>query len=146
MDEREQKKPEPWPPAVEEDDEEDVEPESTLPEDVAEREAQRAIEEIESEPERERAGASHEASYAVREGEAPGFLDRAWERQYALEARFNRIGHGRYSRVLKMARKPQHEEFVRASQITAIGIAIIGLLGFLIYLFMQWFMGLLKVT
>jgi protein transport protein SEC61 subunit gamma-like protein len=79
------------------------------------------------------------------EGEAQGFVDKAWEAQYRVESRFKKLGRGKYSRVLKMARKPEHDEFVRASQITAIGIAIIGLIGFLILLFMGWLMNLLGV-
>lgn len=140
----EEKKPEPFPPPVEEDEEED-EPKSTLPPEVAEREAEEAIREIEEEIEEEhpvRPPAPPPARHA--EGE-PTFIDRAWERQYALEGRLKRIGHGRYSRVVRMARKPEHEEFVRASQITGMGIFAVGLIGFLIYLFMQWLMTLLGV-
>lgn len=79
---------------------------------------------------------------AVRE---EGFVERAWEAQDGIEARFKRMGRGKYMRVLKMARKPEPEEFRRASQITAIGILIIGLIGFLILLFMGWLMGVLGV-
>lgn len=74
-----------------------------------------------------------------------GFVERAWETQDEIEAKFKRMGRGKYMRVLKMARKPEKEEFQRASQITAIGILVIGLIGFLILLFMGWLMGLLGV-
>lgn len=78
------------------------------------------------------------------EGEE-GFVERAWETQDEIEAKFKRLGRGKYMRVLKMARKPEKEEFRRASQITAIGILVIGFIGFLILLFMGWLMGALGV-
>ncbi len=140
----EQKKPEAFPPAVEEDEEEE-EPQSTLPPDVAEREAQEAIKEIEEEIEEEHPSKPIAPPPPQYEGDRPTFMARAWQRQARVEERFKRIGHGRYSRVVKMARKPEHEEFVRASQITAIGIAVVGLVGFLIYLLMQLIMNLLGV-
>jgi protein transport protein SEC61 subunit gamma-like protein len=62
------------------------------------------------------------------------FMDRAWDLQYRLEARRNRIGKGKYGRVLKMARKPTNDEFVKTSKITFAGILLIGGLGFLIFL------------
>ena len=40
-------------------------------------------------------------------------------------------------RVLKVARKPDREEYFNFSKVTAIGIAIIGLIGFVIVLFGQ---------
>jgi protein transport protein SEC61 subunit gamma-like protein len=63
-----------------------------------------------------------------------GFLDKAWDLQHRLEARQQRIGKGKYGRVLKMARKPTNEEYSKTSKITAIGILLIGGLGFLIFL------------
>ncbi len=38
-----------------------------------------------------------------------------------------------YARVLKLARKPDYEEFINISQISIAGIGIIGIIGFLIY-------------
>ncbi len=38
-----------------------------------------------------------------------------------------------YMRVLKLARKPDYDEFFNISQISMAGIGIIGVLGFLIY-------------
>lgn len=61
-------------------------------------------------------------------------IDRAWEIQHTIEKRTERVGKGKYGRVLKMARNPDSEEYVRTSQMAAIGIAIIGVIGFLIYL------------
>ena len=40
-------------------------------------------------------------------------------------------------RVLKAARKPDREEYFNFSKVTAIGIAIIGVIGFIIVLFGQ---------
>lgn len=113
--------------------------------DDVDREAKRAIREIEDEVERERPGPRVHAPHRAKDPTHKSFVDRAWEKQDKVEARIKRIGHGRYSRVLKMARKPEHEEFVRASQITGIGIMVIGLVGFLIFLFTSWIWGLLGV-
>lgn len=62
------------------------------------------------------------------------FIDKAWDFQRNLEARQKRIGKGKYGRVLKMARKPTDEEFAKTSKITGLGILIIGVIGFVIYL------------
>jgi protein transport protein SEC61 subunit gamma-like protein len=40
----------------------------------------------------------------------------------------------KYARVLQIARKPGKDEFVSSSKICALGIAIIGLVGFVIFL------------
>lgn len=141
-----EKKPEAFPPAAEEvEDEEEEEPQSTLPPDVAEREAARAIEEIEEEVEAEHPAKPRPPPH-VPAGPQRSFLDKAWDAQYRIENRFKRIGHGRYGRVVKMARKPEPEEFQKASQITGLGIMVLGLIGFLIFLLMTWIMGLLNVT
>lgn len=63
--------------------------------------------------------------------------EKAWKLQHRIEARQNRIGKGKYGRVLKMARKPTDEEFARTSKITGLGILIVGALGFVIFLFAQ---------
>ncbi|PNX45419.1 MAG: protein translocase SEC61 complex subunit gamma [Thermoplasmata archaeon M9B1D] len=61
-------------------------------------------------------------------------MERAWDLQNNLEAKRNRIGKGKYGRVLKMARKPTNEEYIKTSKITFVGILLIGGLGFLIFL------------
>ena len=61
-------------------------------------------------------------------------VDRAWDLQHNVEARQNRIGKGKYGRVLKMARKPTDEEFAKTSKITGAGILIVGGLGFVVWL------------
>ncbi|MCK4365053.1 MAG: protein translocase SEC61 complex subunit gamma [Thermoplasmatales archaeon] len=61
-------------------------------------------------------------------------MEKAWDLQHRLEARQNRVGKGKYGRVLKMARKPTNEEYSKTSKITGAGILLIGGLGFLIFL------------
>ncbi len=62
------------------------------------------------------------------------FVEKAWDLQHNIESRQNRIGKGKYGRVLKMARKPTNEEYAKTSKITGLGIILIGGLGFLIFL------------
>ncbi|MCJ2533687.1 MAG: protein translocase SEC61 complex subunit gamma [Candidatus Thermoplasmatota archaeon] len=61
-------------------------------------------------------------------------LDRAWELQHRIKVRQERIGKGKYGRVLKMARKPTNEEYEKTAKITALGILAVGALGFAIYM------------
>ncbi len=61
-------------------------------------------------------------------------VERSWELQRRIEARFKSIGKGKYGRVLKMAVKPTPEEYVKIVEITGLGIVLIGGLGFLIWL------------
>lgn len=61
-------------------------------------------------------------------------FDKAWELQHKIEARQQRIGKGKYGRVLKMARKPTNEEYEKTSKITGIGILLVGAIGFVIYI------------
>jgi protein transport protein SEC61 subunit gamma and related proteins len=62
------------------------------------------------------------------------FIERARDLQNDLEAKRNRIGKGKYGRVLKMARKPTNDEFTKTSKITFLGILLIGGIGFAIFL------------
>lgn len=61
-------------------------------------------------------------------------IDKAWEIQKRIEDRIKHLGKGKYGRVLKMARKPTQEEYYRTSKITFLGILILGLIGFVIYI------------
>jgi len=45
-----------------------------------------------------------------------------------------KAGLRRYARVLQIARKPGKDEFVSSSKICALGIAVIGVIGFAIFL------------
>ena len=60
-------------------------------------------------------------------------LDKAWDLQHRIEVRQERIGKGKYGRVLKMARKPTNEEYEKTAKITGAGILAVGALGFAIY-------------
>ena len=61
------------------------------------------------------------------------FINRVWKTQQKLEERFKRIGRGQYGRVLRLARKPTTDEFVKSSWVVGIGIAIVGFIGFVVY-------------
>lgn len=71
------------------------------------------------------------------------FLDKAWDAQHKVEKKFGGLGKGKYARVLKMARKPEPQEFKHTANIVLIGIAVIGGLGFAILLFMTWFQNII---
>ena len=43
----------------------------------------------------------------------------------------------KYYRVLKLARTPNREEFSKIATVAAAGILLIGLIGFIIYLFFE---------
>ena len=66
--------------------------------------------------------------------EDKSFVEKAWDLQHNIETRQKRVGKGKYGRVLKMARKPTNEEYSKTSKITALGILLVGGLGFLIFL------------
>lgn len=76
-------------------------------------------------------------------------IERSWRVQNRFDERIKRIGKGRYGRVLKMAKKPEPEDYKRTLQITSVGCALIGGLGFCIYLIWEYapdlFRGLLGV-
>ena len=63
------------------------------------------------------------------------FLDRARRVQDQFDGRLRRVGHGKYGRILRMARKPEVDEYVRVLEITAIGAVIVGSVGFMLYIF-----------
>ena len=65
--------------------------------------------------------------------EIKDIVDKSWDLQRKIEERTKHVGKGRYGRVIKMARKPTGEEYVKVAQITSLGLILIGGLGFLIY-------------
>lgn len=75
-------------------------------------------------------------------------VERSWTIQKRIEGRAKRLGKGKYGRVLNMARKPTSDEFSRVVQLTALGILVIGAVGFAVYLFFQfvgpWLAGLFR--
>jgi len=71
----------------------------------------------------------------------PEFVDKAWEIQGRIESRASRIGKGKYARILRMARKPSNEEFNRMTKITAIGLLLVGGVGFFVFYIMRFIPG-----
>ncbi len=63
------------------------------------------------------------------------FLDRARRAQDNFDGRLRTFGHGKYGRILRMARRPTQEEYVKVLEVTALGAVLIGLTGFGIYIF-----------
>jgi len=63
-------------------------------------------------------------------------VDKSWDIQRKIEEKAKRIGRGKYGRILRMARKPTTEEYIKVLQITGLGIILIGAVGFLIFLIM----------
>ena len=66
-----------------------------------------------------------------------GVLESSEKAQHAFEDRVKNLGRGKYGRILRMARKPTFEEYMRIVWVTGLGIILIGALGFLIYLIMD---------
>ena len=60
-------------------------------------------------------------------------IDKSWKLQETVEEKFRGIGKGNYGRVIKMARKPEYDEYMKTCAITGAGILIIGAIGFAIY-------------
>ncbi|MGC8609477.1 MAG: protein translocase SEC61 complex subunit gamma [Thermoplasmata archaeon] len=63
--------------------------------------------------------------------------DKAEDIQRSIERKFSGVGKGKYARILRMARKPNREEYLKVLLITAVGLLIIGGVGFIIYLIMD---------
>ena len=63
------------------------------------------------------------------------FLDRARRAQEDFDGRLRNVGHGKYGRILRMARKPAIEEYVKVLEVTWLGAVLIGAVGFMIYIF-----------
>jgi len=64
-------------------------------------------------------------------------LEESWKLQKKIEDKANKLGKGKYGRLLKMARKPTPDEYKKTLLICAGGILLLGGLGFLIYLLFQ---------
>ncbi len=65
------------------------------------------------------------------------FLDRAKQVQETFDGRLRNLGHGKYGRILRMARKPTSQDYVKVLGITWLGAILIGTVGFLLYIFFQ---------
>ena len=77
----------------------------------------------------------------MNEGEIMSIEEKASEVQDGLESKFRGIGKGRYGRVLRMAHRPNKDEYKRVVMITGIGILIIGAVGFAIMWLMRYLPG-----
>ena len=62
------------------------------------------------------------------------------EIQKKVEKRFSNIGKGKYSRIIKMAKRPNQEEYIKVLTITGVGIILLGALGFAIYYIMSGYL------
>ena len=58
--------------------------------------------------------------------------------QAIIEKRFRNLGKGKYTRILKMARRPTSEEYSKTLMITGAGLMLIGFIGYLIYIGMAY--------
>ena len=65
-------------------------------------------------------------------------VEKAWDLQHRIENRYRSIGRGQYSRILKMARKPRRDEYIKILEISGAGLLLIGFLGFTIYLLFKY--------
>jgi protein transport protein SEC61 subunit gamma and related proteins len=63
------------------------------------------------------------------------FLDRARHVQDQFDGRLRGVGHGKFGRILRMARKPAVDEYVKVLEVTWLGAVLIGSVGFIIYIF-----------
>jgi len=63
---------------------------------------------------------------------------KAEEIQDGFESRTRNLGRGKYGRILKMAHTPTREEYKRTCYIAAIGLALIGAIGFVIMWIMTY--------
>ena len=73
--------------------------------------------------------------------EVEGNRRSAEEIQDDFESKIDGFGKGRYGRILQMAHTPDKEEFLRTSKISAIGIIILGAVGFAIMWLMTYLPG-----
>jgi protein transport protein SEC61 subunit gamma and related proteins len=62
-------------------------------------------------------------------------VDRARNVQDQLDGRLRNVGHGKFGRILRMARKPSTDEYVKVLEVTWLGAVLVGSVGFLIYIF-----------
>jgi len=67
------------------------------------------------------------------------FTETTYDVQKKLEERFRNIGKGKYGRIFRMARKPTAEEYVRVVKMVALGLFLIGALGFFLYWMWTYF-------
>ena len=62
-------------------------------------------------------------------------VDRARRVQDSLDGHLRNVGHGKFGRILRMARKPDVDEYVKVLQVKFLGAVLIGGIGFALYIF-----------
>jgi protein translocase SEC61 complex gamma subunit len=75
-----------------------------------------------------------------------GFLATAWRWQHRFDDRVAGITSGRIARVLKMARKPEPDEYRQSAIVVLVGMAVIGAFGFFTFLLMNALLSALGVA
>lgn len=63
---------------------------------------------------------------------------RAEEVQNDLNSKISGLGKGKYGRILQMAHTPNKSEYLKTAKISAIGIIILGLVGFVVMWIMTY--------
>ena len=58
--------------------------------------------------------------------------------QDSRDSRISGIGRGKYGRILQMAHTPDKEEYLKTAKISALGILILGLVGFVVMWIMTY--------
>lgn len=58
--------------------------------------------------------------------------------QKGLESKMGGFGRGKYGRILQMAHTPDKEEYLKTSKISALGILILGAVGFAVMWIMTY--------
>lgn len=74
------------------------------------------------------------------------FLERSWDAQHRIEKKLGSLGKGKYARVLRMARKPEPQEFRQTALVVLVGVMVVGGIGFAIFLLMSWLLGVVGAT
>lgn len=78
------------------------------------------------------------ATAPTQQHQRDSLVGKAWDAQDKLEGRIANLGRGKYGRVLRMARKPTPEEFRKAASVSAIGMLILGAIGFAVFFAMSF--------
>lgn len=70
-------------------------------------------------------------------------IEKSWKMQRKIENWYRSFGRGKYTRIIKMARKPKTDEYIKILEISGAGLLLIGFLGFTIYLLWKYIPTLL---
>ena len=63
---------------------------------------------------------------------------KAEEIQRGFESKISGLGRGKYGRILQMAHTPDKEEYLKTAKISALGIVVLGLVGFVVMWIMTY--------